>query len=124
MTTSYAFVRRICFGALVAFAALLTLADNDAAGFGRHNHGLAPGQAWVRAESQYGHGSVSAPVRYTSKGPQIRLPGGSWLYCDHLCSETLRLATVDFWESESADRATGDGGCGLLTCRFNRRLNY
>lgn len=106
-----------------AVVGLLSL-TGAAEAFGRHNYGLAPGQTWVHAESHYGSGRISAPIRYNSKGPQIRLPGGNWIYCDHTCSETLRLATVDFWQSQAANHDDGDGGCGLITCRLNFRLNY
>lgn len=119
-----------CFGRLsrtvlpVTLLVVSFLNSGGARAFGNHDYGLAPGQTWVQAESQSGNGRISAPVRYTSKGPQIRLPGGNWIYCDHTCSETLRLATVDFWQSQQADRDNGDGGCGLITCRLRFNFSY
>lgn len=103
---------------------ILLAGSHEASAFGRHDYGLAPGQRFVVVESNHGNGRISAPVRYTVKGPQIRLPGGNWIYCEHRCSETLRLATVDFWESKHADHDNGEGGCGLLTCRLNLKLNF
>lgn len=63
--------------------------------------------AYVYAESRFGNGRVSGPVRDTARGRQVRLPGGSWIYCRATCTDTLREETVDFWES----RAPG-GGAG------------
>ncbi|MFM1816468.1 MAG: hypothetical protein RLZ98_3163 [Pseudomonadota bacterium] len=114
-------------GFLVWFAMIAILAGylaGPADAFGRHDYGLAPGQKWVHAESEFGNGGISAPVRYTSKGPQIQLPGGTWMFCDHTCSETLRLATVDFWESQNGRHGDGDTSCGLIGCRLKFRLNY
>lgn len=53
---------------------------------------------YVTAESDFGHGTVSGPVRQTRLGPQVRLPGGNWVYCRHSCRETLRVQTVDLFE--------------------------
>jgi hypothetical protein len=66
----------------------------------------------VVAQSQFGNGSVEAPVRETSMGLEVRLPGGTWVGCGRDCSETLRLETVDFWEAQN--RLTNQ--CGLLGC--------
>jgi hypothetical protein len=77
--------------------------------------GYPPRGGYVVAESRFGNGTVSGPVRETGRGRQVRLPGGSWIYCRVSCSETLREETVDFWET----RAPG-GGVGA---RFGI-LNY
>lgn len=63
--------------------------------------GYAPRGGYVVAESRFGHGTVSGPVRETARGPQVRLPGGSWIYCRASCRETLREETVDFWETRT-----------------------
>jgi hypothetical protein len=76
----------------------------------RRSHAPAPG--YVVAESQYGHGRVSGPVRQTPLGYQVRLPGGTWIYCRMSCTETLRVETVDFWESRGRDGS--DRAFGLL----------
>jgi len=56
---------------------------------------------YVTATSDFGHGTVSGPVRYTPQGRQVRLPGGSWIWCGKSCAETLRLQSVDFWEYQN-----------------------
>lgn len=81
--------------------------------------GYAPRGGYVYAESRFGHGTVSGPVRDTARGPQVRLPGGSWIYCRVSCRETLREETVDFWET----RAPGGGAgarFGILDYWFSR----
>lgn len=72
---------------------------------------------YVVAESRFGHGSVSGPVRPTSLGVyQVRLPGGTWIDCRRSCSETLRVETVDFWENQGRNRIDNEGGIlGPLT---------
>lgn len=67
---------------------------------------------YVTAHSEYGNGSVSGPVRWTQKGRQVRLPGGTWVYCERSCSETLRLQSIDFWYSRegAGHSATTNGG--------------
>lgn len=64
----------------------------------------------VVAHSEFGNGSVRGRVRRTSKGRQVQTPGGNWLYCSRSCAETLRVNTVDFWQSEY-----GAGRDGALT---------
>jgi len=70
---------------------------------------------YVTAYSNYGNGTVRAPVRVAQFGRQVKLPGGPWLYCEKSgllfgrnrpCSETLRRETIDFWET----RADEQGG--------------
>lgn len=63
----------------------------------------------VYAESRYGHGSISGPVRAGRKGYEVRLPGGTWVDCARNCSETLRRETVDFWESRGGRNDPIDG---------------
>lgn len=53
----------------------------------------------VYAESRWGHGRVSGPVRQGRNGLEVRLPRGSWMECARSCRETLRMETVDYWES-------------------------
>ena len=73
----------------------------------------------VVAESFYGHGTATAPVRRNSKGRlEVGLPGGTWYECAFSCSDTLRRQTVDFWESfPGRPRDSGDG-VGYLRFRF------
>jgi hypothetical protein len=71
--------------------------------------------AYVTAYSDYGNGSVSGPVRASKYGYQVKIPGGSWLDCERSglftraspCSETLRRATIDFWDTQSEDGGRG-----------------
>ncbi len=47
------------------------------------------------------HGCYTAPVRMTALGPQMRLKGGTWIWCEESCQDTLRRATIDFWDDQS-----------------------
>jgi hypothetical protein len=67
---------------------------------------------YATAESRYGTGVVAAPVRRGPHGRlEVRLPGGTWIECGRSCSETLRMETVDFWQSRGR---FGDRGPGYL----------
>ena len=81
-------------------------------GYGPRNGG------YVTAESRFGHGTVSGPVRPARAGHyEVRLPGGTWIACRRSCSETLRVETVDFWENKGAGpRNAIDNECGLFGC--------
>lgn len=70
----------------------------------------------VVAESRFGNGTVSGPVRQTSMGWQVRLPGGTWVYCRRSCSETLRVETVDFWQANGAGSGQITNECGIFGC--------
>lgn len=105
-------------GAILALSAIvMTLAGAVTADAGRLGisrdygyNGLEEG--FVVARSRFGNGTISGPVRATSLGPQVRLPGGTWEYCRRSCSETLRVETVDQWEARQ-----GIGGeCGIFGC--------
>lgn len=54
----------------------------------------------VSTKSRYGTNNVSAPVRQTSHGFEVRLPGGTWISCKRDCGQALREATVDFWQTQ------------------------
>lgn len=94
--------------ALVAAAAVAALAPAAAL--------AGPYAGYVTAYSRYGNGAVRGPVRHGQFGPQVRLPGGTWLYCERTsllfdrhrpCSETLRRATLDFWETMAEEGSSG-----------------
>ncbi|MBN9265191.1 MAG: hypothetical protein J0I57_18675 [Hyphomicrobium sp.] len=72
--------------------------------------------AYVVAESRWGHGTISGPVRRGPNGWEVRMPGGTWIECKRSCSESLRLATVDFWETQG--RNPPDGGPNYFTFDF------
>lgn len=100
--------------ALVATAASLTPAAAQSRGYGPAR---ADG-AFVTAESRFGHGTVSGPVRAGRAGNrEVRLPGGTWIACGRSCAETLRVESVDFWENKGAGNAgRTDNECGLFGC--------
>src|SRR5687768_14926478 len=75
-------------------AAVLGFAATAAAARPVHRDGQ--GEGVVVAESRFGNGVVAGPVRWQRLGPQVRLPGGTWVYCRRSCAETLRVETVDF----------------------------
>ncbi len=91
----------------------------DAGPRDRYARAYGPVEGYVVAESRFGNGSVTGPVR---PGPMVRgrqifevqMPGGTWLECRRSCSETLRVETVDFWENQGRDRI--DNECGILGC--------
>jgi hypothetical protein len=56
------------------------------------------GYRFVYAEGWYGSKKIVAPVRHADLGDQVRLPGGTWVYCELSCEYTLRKQTLDFWE--------------------------
>ncbi|MFT4078468.1 hypothetical protein [Rhodomicrobium sp.] len=61
----------------------------------------------IYAESWYGFERVIAPVRRAEHGDQVRLPGGSWVYCEYSCEYTLKRQSLDFWQGQGAG-GTGD----------------
>ena len=76
-----------------------------------------PTLGYVTAESRYGAGTIAAPVRVSARGRrEVRLPGGTWIECRRLCSETLRVETVDFWENKGGGRDRIDNECGVFGC--------
>lgn len=87
--------RRASLFAIAALAVSIALpATADARSGPRRGHD------YVVAHSNFGNGSVTGAVRWTRKGPQVQLPGGAWVYCERTCKDTLRLKTVDFFQSE------------------------
>jgi hypothetical protein len=97
-----------------ALAAGVLVASVAAEAQGRRAHFGGPDH--VVAESRFGHGTVSGPVRRARVGWEVRMPGGTWIPCRRSCSETLRVETVDFWENKGAGREAIDQECGLFGC--------
>lgn len=97
--------------ALAAWSSIGT-ADAQNRGYGRRDAGF------VTAESRFGHGTVSGPVRLARAGSrEVMLPGGTWIPCGRSCAETLRVESVDFWENKGAGgRNRIDNECGLFGC--------
>lgn len=97
---------------LASFASTLTAQAGGRRGY----NGLEDG--YVVAHSRYGNGSASGPVRQGATGLQVRLPGGTWVYCRASCSETLRVESVDLTETREglAGYGTANGECGIFGC--------
>jgi hypothetical protein len=62
----------------------------------------------VTACSRYGKGCVTAPVRHTRQGREVRFPNGTWVNCSGDCREKLRDESLDFWDTHRPE--TGGGG--------------
>ena len=57
-----------------------------------------PAYPYITTQSEiYPSETISAPVRRTLRGDEVRLPGGTWVRCSINCYFTLRNATIDFW---------------------------
>ena len=63
---------------------------------GRYDEG--PILGYVTVDSIRHPGTVTGPIRQGPVGLQVRLPGGTWLYCGRTCGDTLRDNTLDFWD--------------------------
>ena len=110
---------RLALAAATALAMTATISEA-----GRYSRGHNEG-SYVVAQSQYGNGKVAGPVRRTRLGRQVQLPGGSWVDCSKSCAETLRIKTVDFWQSDEGagpnNSTTHTGGLfGNLSVYFGR----
>jgi hypothetical protein len=99
---------------MAAAAAIALAGATGADATDRRSKGPAP--PYVVAKSAYGNKTVTGAVRHTPLGYQVQLPGGTWIYCQMSCTETLRVETVDFWEAHSRDSA--DRPFGLLDYIF------
>src|SRR5688572_31665280 len=99
--------------AIPAAAALIPPAEAGS------RHAPEPRSGFIIAESRYGYGTITAPVRVSAEGRrEVRLPGGTWLECRRSCSNTLRQETVDFWYIRSNIDPSGNDGPGYITLRF------
>ena len=112
--------RRAALILLVGLAAGTTLLPAPAdAELRRERLGPKPQpSSWVSAESRWGHGRISGPVRQGRFGLEVRMPGGSWIECVRSCSETLRMETVDYWESHG--NHAKDPGPGYFRWEWSR----
>lgn len=98
-------VLKIVFAQAAVAALTFGLPAAADAGYCKHHHCKAERYAdepgvyrYVTAEKTMGVGIVTAPVRPSRLGDQVRLPGGTWVYCEGSCENTLRHQTVDFWD--------------------------
>jgi len=71
---------------------------------------------FVTAESRFGNGSITEPIRRADKGWEVLLPGGHWVYCRRSCAETLRVETIDFFNANSAGSGQLTNECGIFGC--------
>lgn len=63
----------------------------------------------ITACSRYGKGCVTAPVRRTRQGLEVRFPNGTWINCSGDCREKLRDEHLDFWDTHKPENS-GAGG--------------
>lgn len=108
-------MKRLILTMLLLAGTAFVAADASQAGWRRSPQ---PEGGSVVAESRHGNGTISGPVRATSTGYEVRLPGGTWVACRRSCSETLRVETVDFWENEGrlVGAGTVQNECGVFGC--------
>jgi hypothetical protein len=105
--------------AILVATAIVAFAVPALAGPRRAYDDSAPG--YVTAESRFGGGTVSGPVRIGRYGREVQLPGGTWEPCKRSCSETLRVSTVDFWYAHGPNAVAPECGIfGCLTLRYPR----
>ena len=91
--------------------------SGPAAAAGDDNGGRYGPPRYVVAESHWGRGTITGPVRRGPHGWQVRLPRGTWIDCVYGCSDTLRRATVDFWQNNGPQSA--ESGRGYLRWEFS-----
>jgi hypothetical protein len=70
----------------------------------------------VVAKSRFSNGTISAEVRQSGLGWEVHLPGGRWVYCRRSCAETLRVETIDFFETNAAGAGQLTNECGIFGC--------
>ena len=102
----------------LAGAILVTTVLPVDAGWRRNRGYDGADEGYVVANSRFGNGTASGPVREARYGLEVRLPGGTWVGCRASCSETLRVETVDKFENQG--QMTGYGSamqeCGIFGC--------
>lgn len=109
----------IRFSAAIALAALTAamsaVMPTDAEARSRRAY---DGVDMVTVDSRHGNGSVSGAVRPGRKGWEVQLPSGSWVGCRRSCEETLRVQTVDLFETDGrmVGYGTFQNQCGIFGC--------
>jgi len=109
-------IRGLCGGlrltAIVTAMVAVPLAD------GGLRSAAAQQTEYVVAHSRHGNGSVEGAVRPVRNGWQVRLPGGTWVNCRRSCAETLRVQSIDLFETDGRLIGYGDvqNQCGLFGC--------
>ncbi len=102
-----------------AFAAVLAIASVASSAHARYGRVTSYEEgATIEAVSRYGNGSQLGVVRSSRYGWEVRLPRGTWIGCRRSCEETLRVETVDRFETEDALTGYGSAAheCGVFGC--------
>lgn len=90
--------RALEIASFLAVSGILTLALAGAADAAKASKKSKSAAGTVTAVSLANRATITAPVRSSRWGQEVRLPGGTWIDCQQDCRETLRNNTVDFWE--------------------------
>ena len=77
--------------------------------------GPYPG-GFVIAKSRLSNGTMRGQVRRAALGWRVQLPNGRWVLCRRRCSETLRVETIDIFESNAAGSGQLTNECGIFGC--------
>lgn len=101
--------------AAIALAALPSVLSTQAEARPRRAY---DGIDMVTVDSRHGNGSVSGAVRPGRTGWEVQLPSGSWIGCRRSCEETLRVQTVDLFETDGrmVGYGTFQNQCGIFGC--------
>jgi hypothetical protein len=110
------YTRALLLAGFASACAFSSITAADAGPRERYARAYGPIEGYVVAESRFGNGSVTGPVRRGRYTYEVQMPGGTWIECRRLCSETLRVETVDFWENKGGGRDRIDNECGVLGC--------
>jgi hypothetical protein len=101
----------------ISTAMLPVLAAPSQAGHRDYGRGYEDG-AVITAHSRHGNGAIEGYVRRGRHAWEVQLPGGTWISCRRSCEETLRVETVDIFET--GGRMSGYGTlqnqCGVFGC--------
>ena len=63
----------------------------------------------VQACSHRGHGCITVQVRQGQHGPEVRLPGGTWVDCAGDCRLTAVEQSIDFWDKQIEGKPDNNG---------------
>jgi len=112
-SVSFMHTARICFGATImivssAFSTWECLAQDV-------SPSPYPG-GFVIAKSRFNNGAMRGLVRRTALGWEVQPPNGRWIYCRRSCEETLRVETVDFFQTNAAGSGQLTNECGVFGC--------
>ena len=101
------FTARLFLSATVAAVSLSVTALTDGAIAASPNRTQ---EGTIKACSRRGHGCIVAAVRQGRQGPEVRLPGGTWVGCAGDCRESVLEKTLDFWDMQMEVAPDSSGG--------------